>query len=1040
VTDLRLLDEVSWRGTPLPGGRTHALLAALVAAGGQVSEERLVDEVWGPDDVPANPGKALQVVVSRARSQTASEVVARTDHGYRLGLRGDAVDALALRDAVVGAREAEGRGDLVRARDLARVALRLPAPGSTAQGALGELRRAAARHREIAAAVLGRALSALGDHDEALPLLEGAGEDEATVAALLRSTAAVHGAPAALQRYERHREELADGLGVDPGPALQAVYAELLAADRPVREGLRFEATSLVGRDEDIRALRATVREARVTSILGPGGLGKTRLAHLLGLEAEQPVVHFVELVGVSSPDDVVGEVGSALGVRDSVSGRRVLTAEQRNDVRARIAQLLDQAPTLLILDNCEHVIAAVADLVAYLVVTCSRLRVVTTTRAPLAIAAERVFPLGQLSDDAAADLFVQRASAARPGVALEDESVRRVVRRLDGLPLAIELAAAKVRVMSVEDIDRRLDDRFSLLRGGDRSAPDRHQTLVAVIDWSWNLLTEAERRALRWLSVFHDGFTLAGADELLSCDALDLVQSLVDQSLLSVVDARGTVRYRMLETVREFGRMQLVGAGEDQAANDAQLAWARRYASTYVSELFSTGQVAAVHAIAAEENNLADALRAAVAVPDPPATADLTAALAGFWTVRGENTRVIAVAGAVDAALTGWKPAPDEVDAAVAAAAVTVMNTVVGEISDAPNCVAILSTYGDRATSPRARGMVAVLAAMDTDDPAGSLLRLREIDPAHGHDRQSAATARLWTAHYLENDGDPERALEEALAGLALVDDDDGPWIKAMMHTLAGGLNAQLGKRAEAAEHARAAIPILDLLEANDDGIQARSLLAGAALAEGRFDEAQRLIDEIDRLNHERAGFGGAFVTATVRAEMALAQGQIEEGLRLYRVAGKELDSITLPGMEATGLEPWSLFGDAAGTTAYAIHGTGDDGRDLYERLRGKAAQVLNPDRPRMDYPVAGMVLHGLGTWGLLRKAMDSEDAIRLLVLAELFAYPRFTVTMDPAQTHEEAERVAPGLAARLREEYGERHGPDLLPQAQEVVARIAR
>ena len=296
-------------------------------------------------------------------------------------------------------------------------------------------------------------------------------------------------------------------------PQLQALHAELLAADRPVRAGLRFEATSLVGRDDDIRALRAVVREARVTSILGPGGLGKTRLAHLLGREAEQPIVHFIELVGISSPEDVVGEVGSALGVRDSVSGRRVLTAEQRGDVRARIGQALDQAPTLLILDNCEHVIAAVADLVAFLVSTCRRLRVVTTTRAPLAIAAERVFPLGQLSEDAAADLFRQRASAARPGVALDDEAVRRVVRRLDGLPLAIELAAAKVRVMSVGDIDRRLDDRFALLRGGDRSAPDRHQTLVAVIDWSWNLLTERERRALRWLAVFHDGFALPAAE-----------------------------------------------------------------------------------------------------------------------------------------------------------------------------------------------------------------------------------------------------------------------------------------------------------------------------------------------------------------------------------------------------------------------------------------------------------------------------------------------------------------------------------------------
>lgn len=1037
--DLRLLDEVSWRGVALPGGRPQALLAALVVAGGQVSEERLVGEVWGPDDVPANPAKALQVVVSRARAQTAPEVVARTDHGYRLGLPADAVDALVLRDAVVGAREAEGRHDLVRARDLARRALAQPAPGSAGEGALGELRRAAARHHEIATLVLGRALSGLGDHAEALPLLDQGGDDESTVAAWLRSTAAVHGAPVALERYEQHRQRLVDRLGVDPGPALQALHAELLASDRPVREGLLFESTSLVGRDEDIRALRAAVREARVTSILGPGGLGKTRLAHLLGREAEQPVVHFVELVGVASPEDVVGEVGSALGIRDSVSGRRVLTVEQRNDVRARIAQLLDQAPTLLILDNCEHVVEAVAELVAFLVASCRRLRVVTTTRAPLAIAAERVFALGQLSEDAAADLFAQRASAARPGVPLEDDAVRRVVSRLDGLPLAIELAAAKVRVMSVDDIARRLDDRFALLRGGDRSAPDRHQTLIAVIDWSWNLLDEPGRRALRWLAVFPDGFSLEAAGDLLGHDALDVVQSLVDQSLLTLLEARGSLRYRMLETVREFGRMQLVGAGEDADAHAGLLAWARRFATAHLAEVWSKEQVAAVHAIAAEENNLADALRAALAVPDPAATADLTAALAGFWTLRGENTRVIALVAAVDAALQGWLPAPEEVDAAVTAAAVVVMNTGMGEIASTPGCRALLDTCGGLATSPRARGMVAVVMAQDPDDHDGSLRRLAEIDVAHGFDRQSAATARLMAAHLLENEGDPRGALAQVEAGLALVDDEDGPWMTAMMHTVAGSLHAQLGNRAEAAALAEVAIPILDVLEASDDGIQARSLVVGAAISEGRFEDAERLIEEIDGLDHEHSAFGGAFVTAMVRAELTLARGQVEEGLRLYRVAAGQLNDISLPGVEKTGLEPWALVGDAAGATAFAVHGTGEDGSDLFAALRAKAPRVLDPDRRGMDYPVAGMVLHGLGTWGLLRQAVDAADAIRLLVLAELFAYPRFTVTMDPVHTDAEAERVAPGLAARLREEYADRKGPALLPEARAVAERIA-
>ena len=170
----------------------------------------------------------------------------------------------------------------------------------------------------------------------------------------------------------------------------------------------------------------------------------------------------------------------------------------------------------------------------------------------------------------------------------LDHAAVRRVVRRLDGLPLAIELAAAKVRAMSVDDIDRRLVDRFALLRGGDRSAPDRHQTLVAVIDWSWNLLSEAERLALRRLSVFPDGFTLAAAEHVLGHDALEEVQSLVDQSLLTVLDTADSVRFRMLQTVREFGRMQLVGAGEDLDARAALLAWASDLATTYAGELWS--------------------------------------------------------------------------------------------------------------------------------------------------------------------------------------------------------------------------------------------------------------------------------------------------------------------------------------------------------------------------------------------------------------------------------------------------------------------
>ena len=316
------------------------------------------------------------------------------------------------------------------------------------------------------------------------------------------------------------------------------------------------------------------------------------------------------------------------------------------------------------------------------------------------------------------------------------------VVRRLDGLPLAIELAAARVRAMSVEDIDRRLDDRFALLRGGDRTAPDRHRTLLAVIDWSWNLLAEREQRALRWLSTFHDGFSLDGADAVLGHDALDEVRSLVDQSLLTVLDTGRAVRYRMLETVREFGRMQLVASGDERAARTAQLGWACDLAVRVGEEVWSAHQVEAVRAIAVEENNLADCLREAVALPDPWSVARLLSALCSFWTVRGENTRVISLAGAADAALAGWVPAADQIDVAVSAAAMVTLNTVVGEITDVPSCLALLDTYGASATSARVRGMVDVLRcqieARGSDDIADRLGAL-----AAGSDRQAAMAAR---------------------------------------------------------------------------------------------------------------------------------------------------------------------------------------------------------------------------------------------------------------------------------------------------------
>jgi predicted ATPase/DNA-binding SARP family transcriptional activator len=1059
---LSLLADVRWRGRPVVGDRPQALLAALAAHDCRpVRAEELIELVWG-DEAPQNGTKSLQVLVSRARNACGAEAIVRNDIGYRLGAEPGEVDSARLSKLVREATAALDR-DAAAAATMAHEALALaaglPEVGGAEYGPLADIRRAAAGDVSAARVILARAASRMGDHVAALPVLAAAHaerpQDESLLADLLRSEAVVDGPAAALDRFERYRRDLRDRLGADPGELLQRTHRGLLTLDHPVRHGVRYDATELIGRDSDLDQLRALLASSRVVSIVGAGGLGKTRLAHVLARDAVQPVVYFVELVGVTSADDVAVEVGSVLGVRDSVSGRSVLTAGQRADVRARIAQRLGQSPGLLVLDNCEHLIEAVAELVVYLISATPDLRVLTTSRAPLAIAAERVYQLGELETSDAAALFRERATAARPNVRLAEQAVASIVGRLDGLPLAIELAAAKVRVMAVEEIDRRLEDRFALLRGGDRGAPDRHQALLTVIEWSWNLLDAGQQRALRWLALFHDGFTLEAAETVLGRDAVDAVRGLVDQSLLKVRETAAGVRYRMLETVREFGRMQLVNAGEDAMARAAQRQWAVGYASGQQARVASPGQFAAIDALVAEETNLADELRGAMADGDRGALVQLLAALGLFWTMRGEHFRVLILADAVTDALGGWQPPPDLRDATRGAAGITLSNAIMTGSGSRGPLLALLHELGpDEGGNVLISGLIRALLSYDLADKDAFRDRLERL--TRDEDRHIAAAACQWLSYERENLGDPVGAFEAASRALALARDDDGPWAQAMPHGLLAQLAMHMGNRPAAVEHARAALPVMRRLGASDDEIQLRALILFCAIADGRLADAKDELGQIDRINESSIPLGVVAFRQICRAEIALASGDLSVGLRLHRESAAWMREVSFPGMARTGQEPWALFGEAMALSAHARYATASDeahsdeahsdeahsdeahGRAFFATCRAGSLRVFTPENAYLDYPAAGILLFALGIWSLLRKAGPAEDALRLLALADRFAYNRTVPTMMWERITPAAEEAAPGLLAELQAEYRDCSPADLLTEARRAAERL--
>ncbi|WP_295658143.1 BTAD domain-containing putative transcriptional regulator [uncultured Nocardioides sp.] len=1035
MPSLQLLDGVRWQGTPVPGGRLATLLSVLALSPSGLSDSVLVKEIWA-DDPPAVPTKALQVLVSRVRSVCGPDVVARYDGGYRLSLPDAEVDAWLLRRLVRDAGSALSAGEPT-ALDLVTRAQLLVDGVVEVDADDGPRAELLTRARETASALPrlhGLALVAAGRPADAVPPLAEAHraepDDTPVLLALLRSEAAAAGASAALRRYEAFRADLADRLGVDPDPQLQRLHRELLSADEPVRTGLRYDADALLGRGDDLARLRAAMASGRLTTVLGPGGIGKTRIAQVLAQESTAPRVHVIELVGVASGDDVVAEVGAALGVRGSVTSRHALTPAQQADVRGRIAQELDAGPALLVLDNCEHVLETVASLVAFLLATTRDLRVLATSRAPLRIGAERVVPLSQLAPGDAAGLFRRCALAVRPDAELDDVQVAAVVERLDGLPLAIELAAARLRIMSVAEVRRRLDDRFELLRSRDRGTPARHRTLTAVIEWSWDLLSPREQEALARMSVFHDGFDDHAAGAVLGPGAVDDVETLVDQSLLVVVeDAVGT-RFRALETIREFAAARLLERGGHEDALAAQDRWADELADQDVWMIDGGSQFESIDRMMREENNLTDVLRRALARRDPARVARLVAVLGGLWTVSGNHPRVFAVADAVEDVLVGWDPTPELRSAAHEAASLILIHLSwvhdrqFGELTDA------MRRWGEPET-PWSRAAYAMFVQ---PGPGSTIDRLLAIADDSG-DHLTAAMMLLWASLTAENSGDVREALVLARRGLAT--GPLTPYLEASLLAQLAQLAMALGDHREAARHAERAWPLLLRLHAVDDARTLRVATALVPLVDGDLDAAERILDELGA-DPEGAQMGSRMAVLAARAELALARGDVEEGLRLFDAAVASVIEAEVPGVALT---PWVLLAAAGAIVARVQHTTGPDPRaaELRDLLAGRTVLVGGTSLAFTDLPLNGVLVVALGAWTLrFGDPGAHEDAVHLLAVADRWTYNRSFPSMAWPRLAALAETALPGRLDALREEYAGRPGGELVAVAEEILRRL--
>ncbi|CAL9538446.1 hypothetical protein SUDANB176_04196 [Streptomyces sp. enrichment culture] len=687
-------------GAPVPVAepKVRALLADLLVHHGRpVPVDRLIDDLWG-EDVPGNPSNSLQTKVSQLRraleraEDGGRALVEYGPAGYVLRVPEDAVDSgrfarltararregdprtkASLLSEALGLWRGAAFADFRDAAFVQAAVAGLEEQRLTAQEDLAELRLELGEHQALA--------------DELGPLVAEHPLRQRLRGVHLRALYRAGRQSEALEAYQDVRRRLAEELGIDPAPELAALHQAMLRQDpglgpgsapaaataRP-RTNLPAPVSSLVGRRNAVDRVCELVGAHRLVTLTGPGGVGKTRLAleaaaRLADGDAYADGVWLVELAGAGG--EVAETVAAVLDVRDDaapgMSGGDAGDGTGGDPVPDRLAEALGARRLLLVLDNCEHVVGPVAALVGRLLRSAPGLRVLATSQEPLAVPGEVLDDVAPLAEAEAMELFAARAAAVAPGFALgpgNAEAVALICRRLDGIPLALELAATRVRALGVHALAARLHDRFRLLHQVRRDAPARQRTLRAMIDWSWELLSPPERTVLRRLAVFAGGFTLesaeavcaargaggvgddrGGADVLRAEDVLDVVTRLVDRSL--IVPAYGAdgsggsggsdgPRYRLLESVAAYGLERLDEAGETKDTLRRHVLHYTDLAERAAPLLHGRDQRPWLHRLDAETLNLRAALDRAVTAGDGGPALRLVNALTWYWYLRG--------------------------------------------------------------------------------------------------------------------------------------------------------------------------------------------------------------------------------------------------------------------------------------------------------------------------------------------------------------------------------------------------------------------